>query len=61
MYEAARAQWIAEAELGTASMRPRGLDAAISAFVTAVREWLAPTGRIHRGIRVHLTNSPGTG
>jgi hypothetical protein len=50
MEEAARAQWIAKVALGTASMRPRGVDAAISAFVAAVRRWLAPTGRIRRGI-----------
>ena len=46
---AARARRIAEAELGTASMRSRGLAAVIAAFVAAVREWHAPTGRIHRG------------
>ena len=49
MREVARARLIAEAELVATRMRPRWLEAAVSAFVAAVREWLAPTGRIRRG------------
>ena len=50
MDEAARARRVAAAELGTASMRPRGLTAAISAIVAAVRDWHVPTGSIRCGI-----------
>ena len=50
MEEAARARRIAEAELGTASMRPSGLTAVILAIVAAVRAWPVPTGSIRCGI-----------
>jgi hypothetical protein len=50
MREVARARLIAEAEFDATPMRPRGLEAAVAAFVAAVREWLAPTGRIRRGL-----------
>jgi hypothetical protein len=50
MREAATARRIAAVELPRPSMRPRGLAAAISAIVAAVRKSLAPTGSIRCGI-----------